>query len=138
MHRVRSDQRLDLLGPYPQRCDRQRDAALGEAVGGVLGRHQAVKPPRRILQRRLHTVPAIEDHRPVAVARRGSPRLLLERPLPIAIARPVAAPRPIVRAARVLGVVIAAVLGWLRESLLGSLLGSLFLRFLAAEIRPAL
>src|SRR6202035_3569658 len=60
-----------------RRRERQRDAAFGEAMHRVLGREQAMEAPRRVLQRRLHAVPAVEDHRPVAVARRRSPRLLL-------------------------------------------------------------
>ena len=47
-------------GARPDDVGRRRDAFLGEVAGGVLGGEEFADLAGRVLQRRLHGVPAVE------------------------------------------------------------------------------
>ncbi len=75
MHRVGRQPLGDRAGPHDLRRDGERNVLLGQAAGGVLGREQQALPPRRILQRGLHRVPAVERRDIVVGLERVAPRL---------------------------------------------------------------
>ena len=68
VHGVGTELCVDNVGPHQLRLERQRDAVVGEAAQRVLGREQAAEAARRVFERGLDRVPAIEDGEPGCVA----------------------------------------------------------------------
>ena len=68
VHGVGAELCVDNVGPHQLRLERQRDAVVGEAAQRVLGREQAAEAARRVFERGLDRVPAIEDGEPGCVA----------------------------------------------------------------------
>ena len=71
MHRVRPELAVDLRRPDDLRRDSGVDVLLGQLAGGVLGQPQLANLTPRIGQCGRDSVPAVQDHGPVAVAFAG-------------------------------------------------------------------
>ena len=74
VHGVRPEPVRDRVRSYQFGLDPGRQAVFGQAACGVLGGEQPPDPPRRIFQRCLHRVPAVQYDRAVAGPRLGAAR----------------------------------------------------------------
>src|SRR5438034_6061361 len=66
MHGIRSETPRNRVGAHEFGLERKRYAVLQQAPCRVLGGEQAPHAPRRVFQRRLHRVPAVENRTAIA------------------------------------------------------------------------